>query len=367
MPARTLTLVALTSAPLLAQATWTTVPIVPAEQVHRPSVALGDIDGDRIDDLVLGRNGVIVVRRGTRGAPDRQFADREQPLPARVRHMPAPVAVGPSCESAGQPRLHDVDRDGDLDIVAIDADLGGGGHVVWFANDGRGTFAAARELTAADGQRLEWRRALCTVDLADVDNDGHLDLLVGTGATGLRLHRGSAEGFAEDGRDLGVQTRETAVLVDWDGDAATDLLYVDDGAVVLQRRTGDGYEQPERLADVEGGMVQLSVADWNGDGRVDLMLGETLPQKAPPVAPEAAAEAHARRQAAQRVLDVVQQEIGRLNAAKPPLGDPVAMADRKAWREQLGRWAEGPRALVEAPRLQNPAVPGGRLRVLVRR
>lgn len=114
-------------------------------------------------------------------------------------------------------------------------------------------------------------------------------------------------------------------------------------------------------------MVQLAVADWDGDGRPDLMLGEKLPPPPPAVEPVAAAEAEARRRAAQQVLDVVQQEIGRLNATKPPLGDAAAMADRNAWRDQLGRWAEGPRALLEAPGPRDAALPGGRLRVLVRR
>jgi len=170
---------------------------------------------------------VIAVRRGTRGAPDRQFEELEVPLPSRPRHMPEPVAVGVSCESAGQPRLVDVDRDGDLDVVAIAA------------------------------------------------------------------------------------------------------------------------------------------ADWNGDGRTDLLIGEMLPQKAP-ADPVAAAELEARRGAAQRVLDVVKQELGRLDATKPPIGDPAAMADRNAWREQLGRWAKGPRELLEAPRQRGTTTPGGRLRALVR-
>ncbi|HEU4418414.1 MAG TPA: VCBS repeat-containing protein [Planctomycetota bacterium] len=305
MPDRTLVFVALLSAPLFAQACWTVVPIVPSEQVHRPSVALGDVDRDGIDDLVLGRNGVIAVRRGTRGAPDRQFEEREVPLPSRPRNMPEPVAVGPSCESAGQPRLVDVDRDGQLDLLV--------------------------------------------------------------GADELRLHRGGAGGFAAHGRDLEVKNRGAAVLVDWDGDTAIDLMYVDDGAVMLRRRTGDEYAPPERLVDVAGGseMVQLAAADWNGDGRVDLLISETLPQEAP-ADPVAATEVAAHRRAAQRVLDVVKQELGRLDATKPPIGDPAAMADRNAWREQLGRWAKGPRELLEAPRQRGTTTPGGRLRAVVR-
>jgi hypothetical protein len=351
------------STPLLAQASWSTASIAPADHVHRPSVAIGDVDGDRIDDLLLGRNGVIVVRRGTRGAPERQFEERERPLPSRVRHMPEPVAVGPSCESAGQPRLADIDRDGDLDVVAIDAELGGGGRVVWFANDGRGTFA---EPQAVGGERpLQVRGDLRAVDLADVDRDGHLDLLIATDAP--RLHRGSATGFAADGSELGVRTRGTSVLADWDGDTMVDLVYVDGGAVLLRRATRDGYAQPERLCDLEQpDMAQLAVADWDGDGRLDLLLGETLPQPAPAVEPAGAAEAKARRLAAQRVLDVVAEEIGRLNAVRPPTDDAAAMAARNAWREELGRWAAGPRALLDAPR-QKAGSPGGRLRALLRR
>jgi hypothetical protein len=340
------------------------VPIAPAEQVHRPSIALGDVDGDGIDDLVLGRNGAIVVRRGTRGTPERRFEEREQALPTRMGHMLGPVAVGVSCESAGQPRLRDVDGDGDLDVLAIDTELGGVGHVVWFANDGRGTFAAPR---VAGGRQITATRS---VDLADVDGDRRADLLVHAGE--LRLYPGVADGFAANGIDLGVRPSGSAVLADWDGDKATDLLYVDDRAVMLRRRTGDRFAPPERIAVVEGAdeLVQLAVGDWDGDGRLDLLLGDnaaTPAPAAPAPAPAAAAETEARRVAAQRVLDAVQQEIARLNATKPPLGDAAAMAERTAWREQLDGWAAGPRALLAAARQQDTPSPGGRLRALMRR
>jgi len=61
------------------------------------------------------------------------------------------------------------------------------------------------------------------------------------------------------------------------------------------------------------------------------------------------------------------RQLSARNATKPPLGDPAAMADRHAWREQLERWAEGPRALLAAPQRHGAGIPGSRLRVLVRR
>jgi hypothetical protein len=114
-------------------------------------------------------------------------------------------------------------------------------------------------------------------------------------------------------------------------------------------------------------MVQLGVADWDGDGRLDLLLGETLPQRAPVIAPAAAAQLDAQRRAARQVLEVVQAELARLNAAKPPIGDPGAMAAREAWRQELGRRAAGPRAVLDAARPPAATVPGGRQNALVRR
>lgn len=362
-----LLLAASTSAPLFAQAGWTTSPIAPAEQCHRPSVAVGDVDGDGIDDLVLGRNGVIVVRRGTQPAPDRTFDAREHPLPARERFLPGPVAVTPSCESAGQPRLADLDHDGDLDIVAIDG-VSGAECIVWFANDGRGSFAAPRDVPVAGGARFVVRGQMRTIDLADVDHDGRLDLLINTGE--LTLHPGSEGGFAAAGRNLGMKNRGAAALADWDADGTIDLLLVDDGAVTLRRGIRGDYAPAERLTAVAGdsSLVQLAVADWNGDRRVDLLLGETLPRTVPaaPVDRATAAELEARRRAAKLVVDAVQQEIARLNATKPPRDDPAAMASRAAWRDQLGRWVEEPRAVVEGTHLQATTSPGGRLRAEIR-
>ncbi len=114
--------------------------------MHRPSVAIGDVDGDRVDDLVFGRNGVIVAHLGTRVAP------------------------------GGDP-----------------GGLGSAQRVFWFANDGSGTFTAARELPVAGGTRRMVHGELRSVDLADVDGDGHLGLLIRAGE--LTLHAGSAAGL----------------------------------------------------------------------------------------------------------------------------------------------------------------------------
>ncbi len=88
-------------------------------------------------------------------------------------------------ETSADAALADVDNDGDLDLFVTSVYAGRDAHL--YLNDGRGGF---RDVTWLAGARVDnaWGAAF-----ADYDNDGDLDLFV-AGASGARLLRNEARG-----------------------------------------------------------------------------------------------------------------------------------------------------------------------------
>jgi len=168
----------------------------------------------------------------------------------------------------------DVDNDGSLDVfVAND-----GENSVLFINKGDGTFGRA------DGSGLDAVKvAASSASWGDFDNDGLVDLFIGTRNQDNLLYRNLGSGKftrVTDGElvNIPMDTRACA-WSDFDNDGRLDLFVANfNERNVLYHNDGGGkftsIEQPPFTAD-KGASVGCSWGDFDNDGWQDLFVANT--------------------------------------------------------------------------------------------
>ena len=193
----------------------------------------------------------------------------------------------------------DFDGDGDTDILTGSYSPG---DLYLFRRGSDGKFT--REiLKDRHGKNLQFTASVPFA--ADWNGDGVLDLIVGCieGAVHFIPNEGTAKAplfgssqqLSADGKPIMAGHGDSGPIVaDWDGDRVPDLLVgCGDGSVQFYRNLGTAKEaklaaprtlvakSPEgkawsgELKDLEwGARVKICAVDWNGDGKLDLLLGD---------------------------------------------------------------------------------------------
>jgi hypothetical protein len=195
--------------------------------------------------------------------------------------------------------LVDLDGDGRTDVLSGSWP----GEIYFFRRAADGRFAAGQQLKDRSGKVLNVgsAAAACAVDW---DGNGTLDLLVGTvlGEVHLIPNEGPEKDLAfgrprrleAAGQPIQVERDAGPVAADWDGDGRLDLLVgAETGSVTWYRNAGSagqpqleaartlvgksplGWGDDDRRRPGDWGLrVKPCVVDWDGDGRLDLLLGD---------------------------------------------------------------------------------------------
>jgi hypothetical protein len=240
-----------------------------------PALAVGDVNGDGLEDIYLG---------GAAGQIKKLFIQK-----AGGKFIDSPQAdfsLDQTTENTDA-IFFDADKDGDLDLFVVTgsnefAENAPELHDLLYLNDGKGNLKrdARFPMIYENGS---------SVSAADYDKDGDIDLFVGTrmvnakygisAQSNLFINDGTG-GFKNQSKRYMPQVTDLGMVTDseWsdiNGDGYQDLVVTQDWGpvVVFKNERGRKLSKQEPVAGSEGLWGAIKSADIDGDGDMDFVLG----------------------------------------------------------------------------------------------
>src|ERR1700683_5461551 len=231
---------------------------------HTSAVAIADVNGDDIPDLIAANNGTVTILLGN---GDGTF----QPA------VSFNSGGNSDCVVAG-----DVNGDGNADLGGGDRD--GSGAVLM--GRGNGNFQTATRCYPSGGNTN------AAVAITDVNADGKPDIVVTNycesndsnctnGVVIVLLNEGGGTCQQTQTYSSGGYWTLAVMVGDFNGDGKSDLAVVNycadsscasDGTISILLGNGDGTFQPAVSYDAGGTPYAVAIGDVNGDGSLDLVV-----------------------------------------------------------------------------------------------
>lgn len=251
--------------------------LIPRNYNHEgPAMAVADVTGDGLDDVYFG------------GAQDQAGELWVQQANGTFQSKPSPIFKQLAKAEDIAAQFFDADNDGDEDLY-----ISSGGNEFeegqlfsydrLYLNDGQGNFRFSPPALPQIGSQGK------TIAISDVDNDGDLDVFVGSnivsGAYGISPQQYL---LINNGRGLFKNEIDTRIpgemgminasqWIDYDGDGDEDLLVAGEWTPIqLFDNDGKGnftLKEVDAFSESDGWWYSLKVADINGDGLQDFIAG----------------------------------------------------------------------------------------------
>ena len=260
-------------------ADYTREPLIPhLLSTEGPALAVGDVNGDGLDDIYVG---------GAKWQPGRLYIQQPD---GTFKESKQAAFQADSLQEDVDAVFFDANGDGHLDLYVVS-----GGNEFWgeddalqdrlYINDGKGNFHRDKDALPRFAES-----GSCVVP-GDFNGDGHVDLFVGRRAVARNYGLTPRSYLLEnDGKghfidvtrdkapalmDAGMVT--SATWIDYDNDGKLDLVVVGEWMPVRVFKQESGRfvdrTQSAGFAGTEGWWNTVSAVDVNGDGRKDLLLG----------------------------------------------------------------------------------------------
>jgi len=223
------------------------------------AVAIGDLDGDHHDEIIFANKADGSIDSPDTVPTDSYIYSSDSSSRFTPDHRQVLPTKGPNSYASV-----DLNNDGYPDLFLPEI---GKASVYWGGPNG---YAPSRKTVIADIDAMSGR-------FADLNKDGYLDLVLGDTEPGKEqatLLYGGPAGFSEDNRFVfRIKNVRCPSVADLNNDGWLDVVFpTTDGTVTIYWGSGDGFSNERKTALPSAATASVEIADLNGDGFLDLIV-----------------------------------------------------------------------------------------------